>query len=323
MLASRSTSSLATTFARVALFSALAARFLSAWRMGFLEWPVSLLLGLCAEVDLSLNVALLRWPQTEFLQFSLSPMKGFVMVYTSASKKRQAKLKLDKKLIDGKLIRRYKRFLADIELDDGETLTSHCPNSGTMKTCVGDGWKVKLSDSENPKRKLQTTLEWVHNGNSWITVNTHLANQIVFEAIQEGRIPELSGYDRHLREVKVGEKSRIDIVLEAETQKAFVEVKSVTLLGDNGRYQFPDAVTSRGQKHLKELAELVDQGHRGVMFFLIGRADGVGFEPAREIDPEYARLLSEVSKQGVEILAYNTEINPPFVTVTCPEEVHL
>jgi len=220
-------------------------------------------------------------------------------------------------MIEGKLIKRYKRFLADVELEDGSIITSHCPNSGSMKTCAEKGWKVLLSRSNNPKRKLQTTLEWVHNQRTWIGVNTHHANQLVGDFISRGDIEALRGYESQKAEVKISDHSRIDWVLRSPDREdlpdCFIEVKSVTLLGEDGSYQFPDAVTSRGTKHLRELMRLVDEGHRGVMLFLVRREDGTCFKPAEEIDPLYARTLKEAYDAGVEILVCATRAQPPEV----------
>ena len=229
-------------------------------------------------------------------------------------------MKFDQALIPGILLKRYKRFMADIKLDDGNFVTAHCPNSGSMKTCKEPGWKVLLSESTNPKRKLKYTWELVHNGKCWIGINTHLANRLTVEAIQKGWIPELNGYTKLETEKKYGQNSRIDILLSSEQQTCYVEVKNVTLVEDDGYYMFPDSVTSRGLKHLHELAEMVRQGHRAVMLYAIQRSDGNEFRPATHIDPEYAKALKEVQNQGVEILAYRADINPESIELKHPQE---
>ena len=210
-------------------------------------------------------------------------------------------MKFERKLIPGILIQRYKRFLADVKLDSGETVTAHCPNSGSMKSCKEPGWKVLLSQSDNPKRKLKYTWEMVHNEKCWIGINTHLANKLAVEAIYNGTIAELQGYESLRTEVKYGQNSRIDILLASGEKKCYVEVKNVTLVED-GFYKFPDAVTTRGQKHLRELQEMMRQGHRAVMLYVIQRNDGGIFKPAAEIDPVYSRSLQEAYANGVEIL---------------------
>ena len=219
-------------------------------------------------------------------------------------------------LIEGTLIRRYKRFIADVALPDSTIVQAHCPNSGSMRTCLGEGWPVMLSDSHNPKRKLRYTWEMVHNGKCWIGINTHLANRIAEEAIRNGRITELTDYPELRAEVKYGQNSRIDLLLQRDGRLCFVEVKNVTLVEADGYYKFPDAVTTRGRKHLFELTEMVRQGHRAVMLFMIQRTDGTAFRPAAEIDPNYAQALRDAHQSGVEILPYLVEVTPEEITVT-------
>ena len=230
-------------------------------------------------------------------------------------------MKYHQNLIFGTLIKRYKRFLADIELDDGPLVTAHCPNSGSMRMCAEPGWRAALSRSENPQRKCPYTWELVNNGRCWICVNTQTPNIVATEAIQAGLIPELAGYDRLRREVTYGASSRIDILLEKGLEKCFVEVKNVTLLGDDGAYCFPDAVTARGLKHLRELAREVSDGNRGVMLYLINQSDGNGFRPASDIDPAYARGLRDAAAAGVDVLAYQTRISPEMITVDKAVEI--
>ena len=219
-------------------------------------------------------------------------------------------MKFDKPLIEGTLLKRYKRFLADVKLHDGQYITAHCPNSGSMKTCKKPGWKVLVSESDNPARKLKHTWEMVHNGKCWIGINTQIPNKIAREAIQNGVIPELNGYDQIQSEVKYGKNSRIDLLLKGSKGTCYVEVKNVTLVEADGFYKFPDAVTERGRKHLYELSEMVKIGHRAVILFVIQRSDGTTFKPADHIDLKYAQALKEVHQQGVEILAYRANVSP-------------
>ena len=212
------------------------------------------------------------------------------------------------------LIKRYKRFLADVTTDGGRKITVHCPNSGSMRGCSTPGSKVMLSTSSNPKRKYPQTLEMVREGDTWIGVNTMLTNKIVAEAILEGRIEELQGIDRLTREVTTSKSSRLDLLLERGDEKIYVEIKNCSLVED-GWAMFPDAVTARGTKHLNELASLVQQGHQGIIFFLIQRMDADRFRPAAHIDPLYAKTLAEVSKKGVQILAYQADIRPESIIV--------
>ena len=183
-------------------------------------------------------------------------------------------------------LRRYKRFFADVQRSDGQTLTVHCPNPGSMLSCLEEKWPALISESSNPKRKLSHTLEMLHNGKTWIGVNTLRANAIVEEAIQSQKIPELKGYTQYKREVGIG-KSRIDFML---GEDCYMEVKSVSLKQD-GLYRFPDSVSQRGQKHLETLCKVLENKKRAVMFFLIQRSDALEFGPAYKIDPVYAELL--------------------------------
>jgi len=224
-------------------------------------------------------------------------------------------VRFDQPLIPGQLLRRYKRFLADVRLENGETVTAHCPNSGSMKTCVGEGWPVMLSISDSPKRKLRHTWEMVHNGSCWIGINTHLANRVAEEAVANDVIAELRGYEGVRREVRYGESSRIDLLLEGGDGICYVEVKNVTLVDGAGRYAFPDAVTSRGLKHLGELTAMVGRGHRAVMLYVIQRSDGGAFTAAGDIDPAYAQGLRRAVDGGIEALAYRTDVSPAGIEI--------
>jgi sugar fermentation stimulation protein A len=221
------------------------------------------------------------------------------------------------------LLKRYKRFLADIKLDSGEFITAHCPNSGSMKTCKEPGWKVLVSESDNPKRKLKYTWEMVHNGKCWIGINTQVPNKIASEAILNGTIPELSGYSDLKNEVKYGKNSRIDILLSGGKPDCYVEVKNVTLVEEDGYYKFPDAVTERGKKHLYEMLDMIKSGKRAVMLYVIQRSDGTIFKPAYDIDPVYGKSLKEVHQQGIEILAYRADVTPERIELTTRLEFEL
>jgi len=214
-------------------------------------------------------------------------------------------------LIQGTLLKRYKRFLADVQLTDGSIVIAHCPNTGAMTGCAEPGWKVWLSPSNNPKRKLLYTWEVVlTDQHHWIGVNTHKANVLVKEAIQGDIIPELQGYNTLQSEVKFGEEnSRIDFLL-TDHKKAdcYVEVKSVTLLDDNTGY-FPDAKTLRGQKHLRELSLIANQGKRAVLFFCVQHSGIQSVQVAKHIDPDYAKELKRAMLNGVDILCYGCKIS--------------
>ncbi len=223
-------------------------------------------------------------------------------------------MKIDKPLTSGTLLKRYKRFLADIRLENGEIITTHCPNSGSMLSCNVPGSPVLLSYHDNPKRKYQYTWEMVKVDSIWVGINTMVPNKLVAQSIQAGLIPELTGYDQIHTEIKVSDHSRLDLMLENKMGKCFVEVKNVTLVQD-GVALFPDAVTSRGTKHLNELIELKRKEHRAVSFFLIQRSDGNSFSPANIIDPAYGSALRQAYRAGVEILAYRAKVTPKEITI--------
>jgi sugar fermentation stimulation protein A len=219
-------------------------------------------------------------------------------------------MKFTGKLIEGMLIRRYKRFLADVELVGGEVITVHTANTGSMTGCSEPGSTVWLSKSDNPKRKYPLSWELVEvKPTVLVGINTLLSNKLVEEAINAGLVVSLAGYSTIRREVRYGiENSRIDLLLESDlAPDCYVEVKNVTLI-KGGTALFPDAVTERGTKHLRELAEMVRQGKRAVIFYCIQRSDAVEFRPATEIDPLYAKTLTEAVEAGVEALAYSAEV---------------
>ncbi len=213
-----------------------------------------------------------------------------------------------KKLKHGTLIKRYKRFLADVRLDDGTEVVSHCTNSGSMKSCLEDGAEVYLTPVNDPKRKTKFTWEMIKINGDWVGINTGNPNKLAFEAISEGTIPELAGYTNVKREVTFGD-SRFDVFAENEDGQCFVEVKNVSL--KEGKYAlFPDSVTTRGQKHLRTLMEVKAKGIRAVMLYIIQRSDVDIFAPAAEIDPKYAELLKEAVNAGVEVIPMQAKVTP-------------
>lgn len=207
----------------------------------------------------------------------------------------------------GILLKRYKRFLTDVKFS-GQIITAHCPNSGSMKGVSEPGNQVMISLSNNPKRKLKYTLELIQVNGVWVGINTNLPNKLVKEGIEQKLIPELWGYQTIRTEVNYGLNSRVDLLLESPEKKCYVEVKNVTMKR-NQIALFPDAVTERGQKHLKELMNVVHGGHRAVIFFVVQRGDCFQMAPANEIDPVYGDLLRQANNTGVEVLAYVTKIN--------------
>lgn len=210
-------------------------------------------------------------------------------------------------LIKARLIKRYKRFLADVELEDGQQITIHTANTGSMIGCAIPGSNVWISNSHNPKRKYLYSWEIsTSKQNHYIGINTSLANKLVKEAIEQGLIKELENVRDIEMEVPYGqEKSRIDLlVTDSNGQKCYIEVKNVTASFEPGIAAFPDAVTVRGTKHLRELEWVVQQGHRGIIIFCIQREDIQAVRAAQEIDPQYAQTLEQVIQSGVEALAY-------------------
>ena len=221
-------------------------------------------------------------------------------------------------LVRAQLIRRYKRFLADAQLENGDLVTAHCANPGAMTGLTKVGAEIWLSPAQNPARKLRWSWELIRVGNSLVGINTAHPNTIVAEAISSGRIPSLLGYTSMRREVKYGKSSRIDILLEDPFQgKCFVEVKNVHLKRELGA-EFPDSVTARGTKHLHELVDMVAQGHRSAMFYLVQREDCSDFRIAADIDPTYNTAFEAASEKGVETLCYSCLLNPSEIVLDRP-----
>lgn len=229
-------------------------------------------------------------------------------------------------LNEGILLRRYKRFLADIELADGTQVTAHCPNSGSMRTVAIPGNRALLSRATNPKRKLAWTWEIAYVGNGTVPalVNTMWPNHVVREAIEAGQVAQLTGYGTIRSEVPYGERSRIDHLLMGEDRPdCYVEVKNVTLLHEPGVASFPDGVTTRGARHLRELMQVVADGGRAVQLFHVARGDVDEVRPADSIDPHYGQTLRRAAAAGVEVLAYRAAVSPSGVTLADQIPVHL
>ncbi|MGB2042070.1 MAG: DNA/RNA nuclease SfsA [Porticoccaceae bacterium] len=217
--------------------------------------------------------------------------------------------------------KRYKRFFADLRTPSGELITVHCPNTGSMKNCQVEGSACWYSLSDNPKRKLPGTLEIVTTTEGQLAgVNTARPNHLVRELIEANLVPELQGYSQLRSEVRYGEeKSRIDLLLEDQTLgQCYVEVKNVTLAMGDGLASFPDAVTSRGAKHLRELMAMVTAGHRAVLFFCVQLTAVERMEVAAEIDPLYAATLAEAVAAGVEVIAWRASIGPDEIVLDQP-----
>jgi sugar fermentation stimulation protein A len=213
------------------------------------------------------------------------------------------------------LIKRYKRFLVDVTLPDGALLTVHCPNTGSMRGCLAPGNRVMLSCSANPDRKYPHTLEMIEVDGYWVGINTMRTNHLVREALEAGVVAEVGQVDMIQAEVKVSSHSRLDFLVVKGEEKIYLEVKNCTLVEGGGAALFPDAVTSRGTKHLLELAELVAQGARAMIFYCVQRQDGHFFAPADHIDPLYGKTLREVAARGVEVVAYQAQVGPGEITI--------
>ena len=217
-------------------------------------------------------------------------------------------MKLPLSMIEGRLVRRYQRFLADVELNDGRLVTAHTPNTGSMMQCAVPGQAVLLSKSNNPQRKLAWSWELVRVNNHWVDINTHRANRVVEEALRGSVIPGLQGYQ--VRAEFPFADSRIDFMLQGPDDRVLLEVKNVTLCCEPGIACFPDAVTTRGQKHLRDLVTATKSGWRAVIFYLVQRGEAESFVPADAIDAEYGRLLRAAASAGVEVLAFRTLVTP-------------
>ena len=216
-------------------------------------------------------------------------------------------MKFKEPLLEGTLIKRYKRFFVDIKYNN-RTITAHCPNSGSMMGLLDKNNKVWFSKSNNPKRKLNYTLEIIEVKKKLVGINTMLTNKIVLEALNEKKIEDLSKFDNIKTEVKFSDNTRFDFLISNEARKCFLEVKNVTLLRENEAAEFPDAITSRGTKHLKELIHAKKKGYQSCILFLIQRSDCETFKIAKDIDKEYMSIFIEALKSNVKILCYDCKL---------------
>ncbi len=226
-------------------------------------------------------------------------------------------MRFETPLVPARLIRRYKRFLADCTLDDGREVTAHCANPGSMIGLAEQGTKIWLEPNDDSKKKLKYGWRLVDHENGHFTgVDTSVPNKALRAVLEQGEIPELAAYDTVRPEVKYGENSRIDFLLSGPgLPDAYVEVKSVTLSRLQGLAEFPDSVTARGTKHLGELAAMTAKGHRAIMLYLVQRTDCDRFALAGDIDPSYAAAFEAAQAEGVERLVYLTRISPEGVEV--------
>jgi sugar fermentation stimulation protein A len=215
-------------------------------------------------------------------------------------------------LAQGILLKRYKRFLADVKLESGRTVTAHCPNTGSMHSCCEPGRTVALSYHPDPGRKHRYTWEMIKMGGGWVGVNTAIPNGLAGMAARFGLIPEFISYTKVQREVRCGVNSRIDLLLEGPPGRMWVEIKNVSMV-EGDTVCFPDAVTERGKRHLEELTRVVAEGDRAAMLFVVQRSDGMVFRPADHLDPDYGHALRQAAERGVEVLVYRAEVSPDRV----------
>ncbi|CAM2067760.1 DNA/RNA nuclease SfsA [Sulfidibacter corallicola] len=219
-------------------------------------------------------------------------------------------------IVSARFLKRYKRFFADFETEDGRQLTAHCPNTGSMATCYLENAPCLLTHHDDPKRKLAYTWQAIEMPDGWTGINTNLANHLCREAIENGLVHQLGGYESIQREQKYGTNSRIDLLLNtSQGPSCYVEVKNVTLLLEPGVAAFPDAVTNRGTKHLHELTAILETGQRAVLFFCVQRDSVNEVRPAEAYDPEYARVLRNSVERGLEVFAYRAHFDSSGVSL--------
>ena len=217
-------------------------------------------------------------------------------------------MKFNETLIAGEFIKRYKRFFVDVKIGK-EEVVAHCPNTGSMMGLIKKGNKVWLSKSNNPKRKLKYTLQIIEDQNTKVGINTHLTNKIVFDALSKRKIKNFKNLDKIQQEVRFGKNTRFDFLITEKNKKTFIEVKNVTLSRQNDIAEFPDAITSRGLKHIQELLKAKKKGFEIYLFFVIQRNDCSKFELAKDIDPEYCELLLKAVKKNLKILCYDCKFS--------------
>lgn len=226
-------------------------------------------------------------------------------------------------LVPGTLIRRYKRFLADVRLDDGTEIVAHCPNTGAMTGLDDPGFRVWLEPNDDPKKKLNYGWRISELPNDhWVGIDAMVPNRVVGAALRDKRVGELATYSTVRSEVKYGKKSRVDFVLSQDGKPdVYVEVKNVHLSREPGWAEFPDATTERGARHLDELADMVRAGHRAVMFYFVQRTDCTRFRLADDVDERYAMAFAAARDAGVEVLCYDTKISPDRIELGRPLEI--
>lgn len=226
-------------------------------------------------------------------------------------------MKFSTKLIGGKLVRRYRRFLVDVQLDSGPVVTAHCPNSGTMVGCSTPGNPVLLSESKDPHRRNAYTWEMIRMNGTWVGINVATPRRVIAENLRAKQIPSLKHYTELLLDAEYGRGNRVDIMMHGNDQNVFMNIHHVAW-AENGIAKFPETPNARARKGLKELTEIAAQGHRAIAFFFIQREDCDFFSDAVDIDPEFGNLFREAVKTGVEIMAYRARITPDEISLGIP-----
>ncbi|MBB4956098.1 sugar fermentation stimulation protein A [Agrobacterium vitis] len=233
-------------------------------------------------------------------------------------------MQFDPPLVSATLIRRYKRFLFDARLETGEEMTGFCPNTGSMRGLTDPGSRIWLSQHDSPSRKYRYGFELIEADNTLVGVNTALPNRLAVEAIKAGLVSDLAAYDAMRTEQRYGENSRIDLLLSApDRADCYVEVKNVHFIREQGLAEFPDSVTTRGAKHLHELAKLVDNGKRAVMLYVIQREDCEALAICADLDPAYGRAFTAAIQRGVEAYAVTCAITPDSISPRCSVPVRI
>jgi sugar fermentation stimulation protein A len=233
------------------------------------------------------------------------------------SYKRASTMKFSTKLIGGRLVKRYRRFLVDVQLDSGPIVTAHCPNSGTMVGCSEAGRPVLLSESNDPHRRNAYTWELIRMNDAWVGINVAMPRKILAESLRAKLIPSLTPFNDLLLDAEYGRGNKVDIMMQGVEQNLFINVYHVAR-AETGIAKFPETPSTRARKRLKELAEIAAQGHKAIAFFLVQRSDCRSFSPAVTVDPEFQKLFHEARRRGVEMMAYRAQVTPEEISLGVP-----
>lgn len=226
-------------------------------------------------------------------------------------------MKFATKLLGGKLVRRYRRFLVDVRLDSGQLVTAHCPNSGTMVGCCEPGRPVLLSESKDPHRRNAYTWEMINMNGVWVGINVFVPRKVVAESLQHKLIPAFAGFTDLTLDAEYGRGNTVDVLMQGQEQNLFMNVYHVAWT-ENSVARFPETPNARARKGLRNLSEIAVQGHRAVALFFVQRSDCEAFSPAVDVDPEFGKIFKEAQKSGVEILAYRADVSPKGIALGTP-----